>query len=118
MRLVKGLSHSPLNLAESGVHVRGEPSVRRGELLGVLLDPRHRDDHHVLQDLQGGRAPEGGAQPRLQQYRPQQCSLASRIHHQAQFQGVPPVVAASERCQRLRQAHVLQNRRGAERGER
>lgn len=48
--------------AISDLHVRGEPPVCADQFLRVILDPGRRDDHHVLQDLQGGNQTESCSQ--------------------------------------------------------
>lgn len=64
----------------SELRVSSESTIRAHQFLRVLLDPGPSNDHHVLEDLQGGDPTTESSQSDVQQHRTQQRAPSSLVH--------------------------------------
>lgn len=62
------------------LRVSREFTIRAHQFLRVLLDPGPSNDHHVLEDLQGGDPTTESSQSNVQQHRTQQRASSSLVH--------------------------------------
>lgn len=62
------------------LRISSEFTICGDQFLRVLLDPGSSNDHHVLEDLQGGDPTTESSQSNVQQHRAQQRAPSSLVH--------------------------------------